>query len=47
MKILLIHAPDDYFRLVEKDISKQLVARKETPDLFHIFAASKKSLKWK
>jgi len=42
MKIILIHPPDGYFSLLEKDISQQLVARKQTPDFVHLFAASKK-----
>ena len=42
MKILLIHAPNNYFSLLEKDISQQLVARKQTPDFVHLFAVSKK-----
>jgi hypothetical protein len=40
MKILLIHPPENYFELVEMNISKQLVAGNETPDLIHLFAAN-------
>ena len=41
-KILLVHAPKDYFKLLEADISSQLAGKSETPDLVHLFATSKK-----
>ena len=40
MKVLLMHPPVDYFDMVDMDISKQLVAGNETPDLIHLFAAN-------
>jgi hypothetical protein len=42
MRIQLIHAPEDYFNLIEKDISDQLISKKEMPDFVHLFAKSKK-----
>jgi hypothetical protein len=42
MKVLLINSPDDYFRLLEKDISAQIVSKKNTPDFVHLFTSSKK-----
>jgi hypothetical protein len=40
MKILLIHAPDNYFKLLEKDITKQLVTKTGSIDLVHLFVTS-------
>jgi len=40
MKVMLIHAPDDYFTLLGQDISGQLVRKNNIPDLVHLFAAS-------
>ena len=37
MKILLINQPDNYYELLETDISGQLSAKNETPDLVHLF----------
>jgi DNA modification methylase len=42
MKVQLINAPNDYFTLLEKDISYQLINKKETPDFVHLFSKSKK-----
>ena len=42
MRVQLINAPDDYFKLLEKDISYQLINKKETPDFVHLFVNSKK-----
>jgi hypothetical protein len=39
LKVLLLHSPDDYFQLLEKDISPQIVAARQTPDWVHVFAA--------
>jgi hypothetical protein len=39
MKVLLLDAPDNYFDLLETDISVQLLKPKEIPDLIHLFAA--------
>ncbi len=43
-KLLLIHAPDNYFALLEADISRQLIKANEIPDLVHLFAKSKKEM---
>ena len=42
MKVQLINAPDNYFKLLEADISDQLVTDKSMPDLVHVFAKSYK-----
>ncbi len=38
MKILVIHVPENYFQLLDTDISKQYAAKNEMPDLIHLFA---------
>ena len=38
MKILLINQPDNYFELLETNITDQLCRKNETPDLIHLFA---------
>ncbi|MES2372553.1 MAG: DUF3052 domain-containing protein [Bacteroidota bacterium] len=43
MKILLVGAPADYFRLLELDISKQVI-KSGKADFVHVFATSKKDL---
>ncbi|MEI9911868.1 MAG: DUF3052 domain-containing protein [Bacteroidota bacterium] len=35
--VLLINPPDNYFDLLEKDISGQLCKRRDTPGLIHLF----------
>ncbi len=42
-KVLLLGAPDNYFALIEMDISKQLV-KTGNADLIHLFVQSKKEL---
>ncbi|MBS1599250.1 MAG: DUF3052 domain-containing protein [Bacteroidetes bacterium] len=42
MKVLLIAAPEDYFDLLESDISSQFLKKNETPDFIHLFAKSEK-----
>lgn len=42
MKVLLINKPDDYFNLLETDISDQLVKKNETPDFIHLFVKNVK-----
>ncbi len=37
MKILLINQPDNYFDLLEINVSGQLCVKNETPDLVHLF----------
>jgi hypothetical protein len=43
-RVQLLHAPDNYFELLEKDISMQLIQKKEIPDLVHLFAKSKSEM---
>ena len=40
MKILLFHVPENYMLLLDKDISNQYAAAKETPDLIHLFVTT-------
>jgi len=40
--IKLINAPDNYWSLLEADISDQLCAKDEVPDLIHLFVTSRK-----
>ena len=42
MKVLLLHAPDNYFDLLETNISDQLWNKNEIPDMIHLFAANHK-----
>jgi hypothetical protein len=42
MRILLIHEPENYFRLLEKNISEQFCKKNEQPDFIHLFAKTKK-----
>jgi hypothetical protein len=37
MKLLLINQPDNYYKLVEKNLNKQLIKKNETPDVVHLF----------
>lgn len=38
MKVLVLNEPDNYFTLLEQDISSQLLSGKQSPDLIHLFA---------
>ena len=38
MKILILHAPEDYFELLEQDITAQLISGKQIPGFIHLFA---------
>lgn len=38
MKILVIHAPENYFELLGTTISDQYVLHNQIPDLIHLFA---------
>jgi len=40
--IKLINAPDNYWSLLEADISDQLCTKEEVPDLIHLFVTSRK-----
>jgi hypothetical protein len=42
MKILLINKPDNYFKLLERDINKQSIKKSEVPDLIHLFVKTVK-----
>ncbi len=42
MKILLINQPDDYYELLEINISDQLCKKNENPDFIHLFAKTSK-----
>jgi hypothetical protein len=44
MKVLLINAPDNYFDLIEKNISNQITDKKTTADLVHLFAKTNHDL---
>jgi hypothetical protein len=43
-RVLVVHAPDNYFELLESDISRQYAKKSENPDLVHIFAGSRKEM---
>jgi hypothetical protein len=42
MKVLLINEPDDYYSLLETNISDQICKKNETPDFIHLFVATEK-----
>ncbi len=42
LKILLLNAPDNYFELLETNISDQLCSKNQTPDLVHLFVKNNK-----
>jgi hypothetical protein len=41
-KIRLVNAPDDYFELLDMNVSGQKAGAKETPDWVHVFARSRR-----
>lgn len=41
-KVLLINQPDNYFELLETDISDQLCKKNDLPDLVHLFVKTNK-----
>lgn len=41
-KIVLINKPDDYFELLQMNISDQLCKKNDTPDLIHLFVKTNK-----
>jgi hypothetical protein len=41
-RIRLIDPPDDYFRLLEVDVSGQFAGARELPDWVHLFARSRR-----
>ena len=44
MKILLIGSPENYFELLQDDLSNQFCKDQEQPDFIHLFAKSKSIL---
>ena len=42
VRVLLVHEPENYFELIEKDISGQLCSKNEKPDFIHLFVKTKK-----
>jgi len=40
MKVLIINKPDEYYKLLEVDISDQSCKRNEIPDFIHLFVKS-------
>jgi hypothetical protein len=38
MKVMLIRQPDDYYELLDLNISEQLCRKGQTPDFIHLFA---------
>lgn len=38
MKVLVINPPQNYFQLLQSDISRQYVSPNEIPDFIHLFA---------
>ena len=42
MKLLIINKPDDYYTLLEVDISDQSIKKNEIPDLVHLFVKNVK-----
>ena len=42
MKVLLINKPEDYYKLLEADITDQLIKKDETPDFVHLFTKNTK-----
>ena len=42
MKMLLINEPDNYYKLLENDISKQQCKQTEIPDFIHLFVKNEK-----
>jgi hypothetical protein len=42
MKVLIINKPDDYYKLLEVDITDQSCKKNEIPDFIHLFVKSVK-----
>ena len=42
MKVLLINQPDNYYDLIETNITNQLCKKNEIPDFVHLFARTEK-----
>ncbi len=41
-KLLFVNQPENYFDLLETDVTSQLCHKDEVPDLIHLFVSSKK-----
>lgn len=41
-RVMTVNAPDDYFQLLEADISNQVAGKAEVPDLVHLFVKNNK-----
>ena len=41
-KLLLVNQPQNYFDLLEADVTDQLCKKNEVPDLIHVFVSTKK-----
>jgi hypothetical protein len=41
-KLVLINQPENYFQLLEADVTDQLCNKNEVPDLIHLFTVTKK-----
>jgi hypothetical protein len=44
LKIWLIHPPENYFQLLDANITTQICLKNELPDFIHLFASSQKVL---
>ena len=42
LSVMLIDEPENYFALLEKDISKQFCKKNQRPDFIHLFVKTKK-----
>ena len=42
VKVLLLNEPDNYFTLLETDISEQFIKKNDLPDLVHLFVKNNK-----
>ena len=42
MKVLILNQPENYFKLLEVDISDQSIKKNEVPDLIHLFVKNNK-----
>ena len=40
--MVLINRPENYFELLEADVTEQICNKNELPDLIHLFVISKK-----
>ena len=45
MRLLLINAPADYFKLLETDLGDQLSSSRQVPDFIHLFAKNNTTFK--